>query len=101
MIASASSTANGSADKAPAANGKRRSRREKSPLAGTKPGPGESRMEAQPAVLRERVCSRQGKPRKRRTWEPDAKDHQVFQWVKFEGKTQQWAAYQLGISQPT
>jgi hypothetical protein len=35
------------------------------------------------------------------TWSPDAKDHLVYQWVKFEGQTQSWAALQLGISQST
>ena len=38
---------------------------------------------------------------RRPEWEPDATDHLVFQWVKFDGQTQAWAARQLGISQPT
>ena len=38
---------------------------------------------------------------RRPEWEPDAKDHLVFQWIKFEGKRQTWVAHQLGISQPT
>jgi hypothetical protein len=37
----------------------------------------------------------------RPTWQPDAKDHLVFQWIKFEGKRQTWVAAQLGISQAT
>jgi len=39
--------------------------------------------------------------RTRRAWAPDAQDHQVFHWVRFEGKRQTWVAYQLGINQAT
>jgi hypothetical protein len=37
----------------------------------------------------------------RRPWSPDRTDHLIFQWVKMEGKTQDWVATQLGVSQPT
>jgi hypothetical protein len=43
-----------------------------------------------------------GKPkRKRRAWQPDAKDHLIYQWVKFDGKTQLHTAAEFGISQAT
>jgi len=37
----------------------------------------------------------------RRPRTPDRNDHLIFQWVKMEGKTQDWVATQLGISQAT
>jgi hypothetical protein len=37
----------------------------------------------------------------RRVWQPDAKDHQTYRWVRFEGKTQDWVAWQLGVNQAT
>jgi hypothetical protein len=37
----------------------------------------------------------------RRPWTPDGNDHLIFQWVKMEGKTQDWVATQLEISQAT
>jgi Helix-turn-helix domain len=47
------------------------------------------------------ATSTNNKPRSRRSWSPDGDDHLIFQWVKMEGKTQGWAASQLGISQAT
>ena len=42
-----------------------------------------------------------GQPRQRRAWAPNADDHQIYRWVRFDGKSQSWAAGQLGISQAT
>src|SRR5688500_13100276 len=36
-----------------------------------------------------------------RAWRPNADDHLIYQWVRFEGKRQTWVAAQLGISQAT
>ena len=41
------------------------------------------------------------KKRQRKAWAPDGKDELVYQWVMFEGKSQDWVASALGISQST
>ncbi len=41
------------------------------------------------------------KRRKRKGWAPDATDHLVYQWVKFEGKSQTWIATAIGVDQST
>src|SRR5947209_5889427 len=38
---------------------------------------------------------------KSREWTPTDRDRVVFQWVRFEGKTQHWVAQQLAIHQTT
>src|SRR5688500_15861871 len=38
---------------------------------------------------------------RRSEWQPGAKDHLVYHWVKFSGMRQTSAASRLGISQPT
>src|SRR6478752_4986172 len=35
------------------------------------------------------------------TWTPSDRDRLIFQWVKFDGRTQSWVAGQLGINQAT
>src|SRR5262245_7973145 len=37
----------------------------------------------------------------RRPWAPSDRDRLIFQWVKFEGRTQFWVAQQLDIDQST
>jgi hypothetical protein len=39
--------------------------------------------------------------RPRRAWQPEARDHLIYQWVKFAGKTQTHAAADFDISQAT
>ena len=39
--------------------------------------------------------------RNRRAWTPDARDHLIYQWVKFDGMKQIHAAADFGISQAT
>src|SRR5689334_15040305 len=34
-------------------------------------------------------------------WTPDGDAHLIYQWVKFEGKTQSWVASALGVNQST
>src|SRR5262249_2655585 len=34
-------------------------------------------------------------------WSPDGDAHLIYQWVKFEGKTQSWVASAFGINQST
>ena len=99
MIAAALPAVNGSAKEVEAVKGKRRSRRAVAPLAGTNPGPGEAPMDAQLAAPREQVCSRLKK--KRREWQPEARDHLIYRWVKFDGMKQVHAAADFGISQAT
>jgi len=38
---------------------------------------------------------------KSRPWSPTARERMIFQWVKFEGKTQGWVAQQLEMNQST
>src|SRR5438874_1940204 len=37
----------------------------------------------------------------RRSWQPNGDAHLIFQWVKFEGKSQSWVASAFGINQST
>jgi len=37
----------------------------------------------------------------RRPWAPDGNDHLIFDFVRMKGKTQEWVAMELGISQAT
>ena len=39
--------------------------------------------------------------RPRRPWTPTDTDHRIYQWFKMDGHTQDWVAYQFGISQGT
>src|SRR5439155_11490303 len=34
-------------------------------------------------------------------WQPNGDAHLIFQWVKFEGKSQSWVASAFGINQST
>jgi hypothetical protein len=45
--------------------------------------------------------AQRAKTRQRKPWKPQANDHLIYQWVRFEGKSQVWVAQQLEISQPT
>jgi hypothetical protein len=39
--------------------------------------------------------------KRRRAWAPQADDHQIYQWIRFEGKNQHWVAWQMSVSQAT
>lgn len=39
--------------------------------------------------------------RQRKPWKPSGRDELVYQWVRMEGKTQQWVASAMDISQAT
>src|SRR5687767_884444 len=54
--------------------------------------------DAPAAVIRD---SAQSNERRRRAWAPQEDDHQIYEWVRFDGKSQVWVAGQLGISQAT
>ena len=110
MSSAALPAANGSVKEVQAEKRKCRSRRCEAPLAGTKPGPGEGAVDAQLAVHREQVCSRLGEEpaasdgkvtKCRREWQPEARDHLIYRWVKFDGQTQAHTAADFGISQAT
>jgi hypothetical protein len=45
------------------------------------------------------VCS--GLKKKRREWQPEARDHLIYRWVKFDGMKQAHTAADFGISQAT
>ena len=95
-----------SAEDSPAihkANGKNRSAGARSPGTGARgqgtgtrsQGTG-ARGQETDAAPAQRVKTRQRKP-----WKPQANDHLIYQWVRFEGKSQGWVAQLLEISQPT
>jgi hypothetical protein len=95
MNARALPASNGSAKKIDVAENPRRTRRAMP-------------VDDRPAALREQVCSRLGeepspakKPRKRRAWQPGARDHFIYHLVKFEGHSQSDAASMQRLSQAT
>ena len=36
--------------------------------------------------------AQRAKTRQRKPWKPQANDHLIYQWVRFEGKSQVWVA---------
>ena len=126
MIAAAL-PANGSANQVHTANGKRcRARRKDGGLAGDtavrggSPDPAVGPAEGLRVTPGGETCGQEGcgvgRPahntgepaasdgkatKKRREWQPEARDHLIYRWVKFDGQTQAHTAADFGISQAT
>ena len=119
MIAAALPAVNGSAKEVQAANGKPRSR--KTAVRRGSPDPAVGPTEGFRVTPCEETCGQEGcgvgRPAhstgeepaasdgkvtiKRRAWQPEARDHLIYRWVKFDGQTQAHTAADFGVSQAT